>query len=103
MNTEQIIMIMEAILFACVLLSIVYAIGVVWRVEEELDISYKLLLVAIISFGAAELISVFEGLPKGQLVIYVVGLKTLFSILFLFGVYAMRDLVRKIDGEKGKK
>lgn len=103
MNTQQLLIVMEVLLFACVLLSIVYAIGVVWRVEQELDISYKLFLAAIVAFGAAEIIFIFGGFPEGGFSVYFTGFKVVFGILFLAGVYAMRDLVRKIDGEKKKK
>ncbi len=103
MSTEQILIIMESVIFACLLLSIIYAIGVIWRVEQELDISYKLFLMAIVFLAIAEAIFIFGGLPEGRFALYFTGSKVIFSVVFLAGMYTMRDLVRKIDGEKKKK
>ena len=100
MNTGQIIIIMQAVMFAAILLSIIYAIGVVWRVEQELDISYKLLLAAIVVFGGEEIMLAIIKSTDAPLMIYVVGAKTVFALLLLGAVFTMRDLIRKIDGEK---
>jgi hypothetical protein len=100
MSTGQIVIIMQAIMFAAILLSVIYAIGVVWRVEQELDISYKLLLAAIVIFGAEEIMQIIVGSANIPLMEYIVGAKMVFALFLLAAVFTMRDLIRKIDGEK---
>jgi hypothetical protein len=82
------------------LLSIVYTLGVVWRVEKKLDLSYKLFLVAILAFTGAVIVGILNPL-QDPILNFMQGLmKMLFAIFFLAGVYTMRDTIRRIDSEK---
>lgn len=81
------------------LFSIVYTFGVVWRVERRLDISYKFFLIAIVFFTTACLLSYFNT-EKGIVLPFLTNLSYgLFSLFFLAGIYTMRSLIRKMDGE----
>jgi len=95
----NLILISHLIIIIAALFSIIYTFGVVWRVEKRLDISYKLLLVSIISFTASEIIAI--SLPDmttfGETIIII--LKLIFIIFFLAGILEMRDMLRKMDGE----
>jgi hypothetical protein len=92
-------LILELVIIFCALFSIIYTFGVVWRVEKKLDLSYKLILGAIISFTLSEIISLIH-LKSGEWLIFLVLiLKAIFVLLFLFGVLEMRSLIRKLDGE----
>ena len=82
------------------MLSIIYTAGVVWRVEMELDISYKFFLAAIVFLLFAELTNLYASDNVLVLDLTVKILRMLFTICFLSGVLLMRDIVRKIDGEK---
>jgi hypothetical protein len=100
MNTQTLFLIINIITIGTLLLSIIYTAGVVWRVEKELDISYKFFLAAIVFLLAAEIVNLY---PSESIVAFSLAVKTLrmlFTICFLSGVLLMRDIVRKIDGEK---
>lgn len=97
------LLIAETVLIVSVLLSIVYVVGIVWRVEAELDISYKFFAFAIVFFLVAELIGVYYSGDDIRFMIAEKSSKALFALLFLGGTLFMRDIVRKLDGEKPKK
>ena len=92
--------ILECIVLAAALLSVVLTFGIVWRVEGELDIAYKLFLSAIIFFTLGELAGLL-GFDNGLYIKIIDAIsKVLFIGFFLGGVIAMRDLIQKMDGEK---
>jgi len=100
MNLELIMFVLNCVIVGALLLSIIYTAGVVWRVEKELDISYKFFLAAIIFLTAAEIAGLFSPQNALALALGVKILRTLFTVCFLAGVLLMRDIVRKLDGEK---
>ena len=83
------------------LFSIIYTFGVVWRVEKKLDLSFKLLLGAIISFTISEILSLFSPGKTDWLPILSIAFRVAFIILFLVGILEMRHMLRKLDGEIG--
>ena len=100
MNNQTIKIIIDGIVIIAAILSVIFTAGIVWRVEKELDISYKLFLGAIIAFTLGEIAN-FINFGNGLLIIGIAAFsKMLFVILFLGGILAMRDLIRKMDGEK---
>lgn len=82
------------------LLSIVYAFGVVWRVEKKLDVSYKLLLLAIVFFTFSEILGYFDIGTTGKVRFWMVLAKVLFALFFLLGILTARRMIREVDGEK---
>lgn len=82
------------------LFSIVYAAGVVWRVEKKLDISYKLFLAAVVAYAVSLFLEIFNGLGSVTMEISIAITKIVFIALFLGGILMMRDLIRDMDGEK---
>lgn len=80
--------------------SIVYAAGVVWRVEKKLDISYKLLLAAVVAYAISLFMEIFNGIGSATMELYIAITKIVFIALFLGGILMMRDLIRDMDGEK---
>jgi hypothetical protein len=89
---------------AALLFSVIFTAGVVWRVEHELDISYKLFLAAIVFILAAEILDLYYGLDNQLYVSLIVKiLRMLFAAFFLAGVLFMRDIIRHLDGEKRKR
>ena len=101
MNSQTLLLIINIITIGALLLSIIYTAGVVWRVEKELDISYKFFLTAIVFLLIAEVANLYPADNNFFLFsILVKVLRMLFTICFLSGVLLMRDIVRKIDGEK---
>ena len=100
MTIEMIQTIMGSITIGAAMLSVVFALGVVWRVEKELDISFKLFSCSIISFLISELIDFFKIETRFPVDFISTLLKLFFAIFFLLGILAMRDMLRKMDGEK---
>lgn len=100
MKTESILFALNFVTIGALLLSIIYTAGVVWRVEKELDTSYKFFLAAIIFLFFAEILGLYFSENIALLSIAVKSLRMLFTLCFLIGVLLMRDIARKIDGEK---
>ncbi|MDD5083964.1 MAG: hypothetical protein PHT88_03465 [Candidatus Moranbacteria bacterium] len=99
---ETFLVVAEAMTILAAMMSIVYTVGIVWRVEKELDVSYKFFAFAIVFFLIAELLNVYY---VGHGVSFAVAeklSKVVFSALFLVGTLYMRDIIRKLDGEKRK-
>ena len=100
MNNQNLEILAKIIILISSFLAIVFGFGVVWRVEKKLDMSFKFFLAAIIAFFAGEVSSLFY-VPKTGLSIYALPLaKILFAAFFLAGILTMRNMIRKIDGEK---
>lgn len=92
--------VVKIIVLASSLLAIVFGFGVVWRVERKLDISFKLFLLAIILFLVSEAAGFFY-FSRDNFLIYIAPVsKILFALFFLAGMVTMRNMVRRIDGEK---
>jgi hypothetical protein len=101
MTNDQIItLIINSLIVAFSLAAIVFAFGVVWRTERELDISYKLFLGAIIAFTIAQFLELFYFEGRTFISYLMPVFKLLFAALFLAGTLTARDLLRKMDGEK---
>jgi len=81
------------------MLSIVYTVGIVWRVEKELDTSYKFFAFSILFFFIAELSGLYYTEHSFGPIIEKISMAS-FAFLFLIGTLYMRDIVRKLDGEK---
>jgi hypothetical protein len=91
----------NTIIIAALLFSIIFTAGVVWRVEKKLDISYKFFLAAIVCVFVAEIFDLYYTLDNQIMIALLVKtLRMLFAIFFLTGVLFMRNILRKIDGEK---
>jgi hypothetical protein len=100
MNYQNLEIIAKIIILISSFLAIVFGFGVVWRVEKKLDVSFKLFLAAIIAFFVGEVSSLLY-VPKTGLLIYALPLaKIFFAVFFLAGILTMRNMIRKIDGEK---
>ena len=93
-------LIINAVIILSSLLAVVYTLGVVWRVEKKLDLSYKLLLVAILAFMASIIIEILNPVQDYLMELAANIMKMLFAMFFLAGVFTMRNMIRKIDGEK---
>jgi hypothetical protein len=100
MMLKKIELAVNAVMILSSLLAVVYTIGVVWRVEKKLDISYKLFLVSILAFLAAVIIEKMYPI-QDQLTIFSADvMKMLFAVFYLAGIWTMRDMIRRMDGEK---
>jgi hypothetical protein len=100
MRVELITIITHGLIIILALFSVIYTFGVVWRVEKKLDVSYKFFLAAIIFFTLSEIIQLFILADRLWLNYLASGLRFLFVIFFLLGTLEMRELLRRLDGEK---
>lgn len=82
------------------LLVLLFAIGVVWRVEKELDASYKFFVVAAMSIVLADIVGLYYVDQGSMVMLFGKGLRFFGAIAFLVSVLLMRDIVRKLDHEK---
>lgn len=90
----------EAVVLALSGLAVVYTLGVVWRVEKKLDVAYKFFLAAILFFILSEIAPLANPFQDFWLGLFAEGAKMMFAIFFLAGVWTMRSMIRKMDGEK---
>jgi hypothetical protein len=90
---------MDLMTIAIFMLVLVFSIGIVWRVEKELDLSYKFFVIAAGCLTLAEIIGFYAN-PPFDVIVLSTGLRTGGAIFLLVSVLLMRDLVRKLDGEK---
>jgi hypothetical protein len=97
---ENILLGVNIITISALFFSIIYTAGVVWRVEMELDVAYKFFLVAIVALLIAEVADLYYG--TASIAIIVKSARMIFAACFLAGILFMRDIVRKLDGEKRK-
>jgi hypothetical protein len=100
MIESKIILVLNLVGILLTFFSIIYAAGVVWRVEKKLDISYKLFLAAIMAYAVSLFLEMFNVIDSSTMELYISITKVVFIGLFLGGVLEMRDLIRDMDGEK---
>lgn len=93
-------MIINGLIVASAVLAVIFTIGIVWRVEKELDTSYKLFAVSIIAFAVSEILALFQFEGRLMVSLAILAFKLLFAICFLAGIIIMRDILRRMDGEK---
>lgn len=83
------------------LTSLIWVVGIVWRVEAELDTAYKWFSLSVVFFALSEL---FEVLPAFYTLTWggvaLSATRFLAALALGLGMYFMRDLVRRMDGEK---
>ena len=99
MTMDMILFGMDAMTIAIFLLILVFAVGIVWRVEKELDLSYKFFVAAATCLVLAEALSFYVSQTM-NVALWSKGLRTGGAVFLLVSILLMRDLVRKMDGEK---
>jgi hypothetical protein len=101
MNSDLPLLFLSFVTIASLIISLVFVVGIVWRVEMELDLSYKFQAAAVSLLIIAEILDLF---PMSRLDVgwsYVLPiLKLLIAGNLLLGLFFMRDLIRRLDGEK---
>lgn len=78
--------------------SLVFTLGIIWRVEMKLDMAYKVFFCGLVFLFASKFMDFFV---KSELLLIISQIfNILFSAFLLLGIWLMRDLMRDIDGEK---
>lgn len=99
MNTSLVVLCANGATLLLLFLALVFTAGIVWRVEKELDVSYKFFLAALFVLLLSESIGKLFSETE-RFVMIAALLKAVFAGLLLAGVWTMRDLIRRLDGEK---
>ena len=99
MNIKIIFLGMDSIAIAIFMLILVFSVGIVWRVEKELDLSYKFFVAAAVCLISAEILGFYVS-QAIDVTLWSKGLRVGGATFLLISVLLMRDLVRKLDGEK---
>ncbi len=101
MNMDTLLFSLAAFTIASYGVSLVYTVGIVWRVEMELDLAYKFLATAVFFLLAAEILNVVPSVHAVTFWTVVLWTtKFLAALCLFFGMFFMRDLIQKMDGEK---
>lgn len=100
MNLEFFLIFAHVLTLVALSLAFLFAVGVVWRVEMELDASYKFFAFALVFLIIAEATNLFHFQSYTLMAGAVVeGSRMISAVLFLAGILFMRDIVRHLDGE----
>lgn len=100
MNTDLMFLGIDVLTIVLFLLILVFSIGIVWRVEEELDWAYKFFVIAAASVMLADVCGLYFAGQGSAVILLGKGLRLVGAVAFLASVLCMRDIVRKIDHEK---
>lgn len=100
MNLDMLFFGIDIATVALFLLVLVFSIGVVWRVEKELDWSYKFFVIAAASVMLADVIGLYYATPGSFVMLVGKGFRFVGALAFLASIWLMRDIVRKLDHEK---
>lgn len=100
MTTDMIFFGIDVATVGVFLLVLVFSIGIVWRVEKELDWSYKFFVIAATSVMLADVVGLYSAEVGSAMVLVGKGLRFFGATAFLVSVWLMRDIVRKLDHEK---
>ena len=103
MSMDMIFFGMDVLTIVLLLLVLVFSIGVVWRVEKELDWSYKFFVIAATSVMLADVVGLYYAEIGSPMILVGKGLRFAGAMAFLASVLFMRDIVRKLDHEKQDK
>ena len=100
MNIDMIFFGVDMLTVILFLLVLVFSLGIVWRVEKELDWSYKFFVVAALCVMLADVLGLYSTSQGSIAILLGKGLRFIGAASFLVSVLFMRDIVRKLDHEK---
>jgi hypothetical protein len=90
--------ILEILSLLILVVTIIFTLGIIWRVEKKLDLAYKVLFLALLMLFISDFLKIFIETEK-FLVLSQVS-KFIFYVFLLAGIWMTRNLFRNIDGEK---
>ena len=99
MDTGFVLLGIEAVIIALLFLVLVFSVGVVWRVEKRLDLSYKFFVGAVASLIAGHIVGISFARETFAVLLASKVLFLLGAIFFLASVLLMRKIVRELDKE----
>ena len=100
MNLDMLFFGIDIATVAVFLLVLVFSVGVVWRVEKELDWAYKFFVIAATSVMLADVVGLYYADTGSFATLIGKGFRFVGALAFLASIWFMRDIVRKLDHEK---
>ncbi len=100
MNIDMVFFGIDSLTIMLFLLILMFSVGIVWRVEKELDWSYKFFVIAATSIMLADVFGLYAIGQGTSAILFGKGLRFIGAAAFLVSVLLMRDIVRKLDHEK---
>ncbi len=100
MSTDMLFLGVDVLTILLLSLVLVFAIGIVWRVEKELDWAYKFFVLAAASVMLADVVGLYAANQGMTMVLLGKSLRFIGALAFLVSVLFMRDIVRTLDHEK---
>lgn len=98
------ILVLQYMTIVILLLSLVFALGVIWRTEKKLDTTYKLVLAALLSLLGSKGVALSAVLNEDYRTLITSGLEFLAVFFLLLSILEMRVIVRLLSHEvKNKK
>ncbi|MBP7060608.1 MAG: hypothetical protein KBA91_01355 [Candidatus Moranbacteria bacterium] len=91
---------MDVLTIVLFLLILIFSIGIVWRVEKELDWSYKFFVVAAASVMLADVVGLSAASQETTMILIGKSLRFVGAVSFLVSILFMRGIVQKLDHEK---
>lgn len=89
---------LQALSLGMLVLALIFTLGIIWRVEMELDVAYKIFFAALAFLFISKVSDLFV---ENEIISWVSQISNfLFALFLLAGIWTMRDLLRKMDGEK---
>lgn len=100
METNYLAIIVDLLVAFGLAIAFVYSLGIVWRTEKRLDLSYKSITIAIAALLVSKII-IFISFKSSSITTDISKILEIIFIIFLIsGIWEMRHLIRKLDGEK---
>lgn len=99
--TDTVELLLGFLSWLLLLTTLVFVVGIVWRVGAELDRAYKCFALAVITQIFRELLLAAPAMhvhPLGGVIL--AGVEFFSALMLFLGMYFMRDLIRRLDGEK---
>lgn len=99
MEAKFLFVVLDTVTITTLLLVLLFAVGVVWRVEKKMDIAYKCFVGAVICLAGSEIWALSA---SEDMLSFILGkvLRLLGAVLFLASILLMRSIVRVLDHEK---
>jgi uncharacterized membrane protein YhfC len=94
---------LQYLIIVTILFALVFTLGVIWRTEKKLDVTYKLFFVALLGFLGARILSLgfFSDEYTKALVILILDFVGVFFLLL--SILEMRVIVRILSNETRNK
>lgn len=96
---DFILLIFQYVIIVTLLFALVFTLGVIWRTEKKLDLTYKLFFVALLGFLGARVLGLGYFTDQEMKTVLVDILDFIGVFFLLLSILEMRDIVRLLGHE----